>query len=61
MICNQRIERPKVPISPLRTEGSFRPLCPKCTSTMMHKKFIFFGKSPGCIHPDCENYGGPNG
>ena len=32
--------------------------CKKCGSSMMSKRWIFFGKRPGCENPECFNYGG---
>lgn len=29
--------------------------CPKCKSTTI-KRFIWFGRSIGCIHTECTNY-----
>lgn len=39
-------------------EGAHWASCPQCSSTMMGRRWFFFGKSPGCIQPDCRNYGG---
>lgn len=53
--------RPKkekqIPIKPstkLVREGTIG-TCPKCGSTEI-KRFIWFGKSIGCINSKCENY-----
>lgn len=48
------ILKPKLPLSRIMEEGSIGD-CYKCGSTTI-KRFFFFGKSIGCIHPDCENY-----
>lgn len=32
--------------------------CEKCGSSMMRKRWIFFGPRPGCENPECFNYGG---
>ena len=51
------MKKPEPPTFPLcriireRTIGD----CPKCGSTTI-KRFIWFGKSIGCIQPLCENY-----
>lgn len=45
---------PKAPLSSIIKEGSLG-TCPNCRSTEI-KRFIFFGKSIGCIQPKCKNY-----
>lgn len=48
------------PVAPptrmIRESGG--PACAKCGSTMMRRKWLLFGNRPGCIQPECENYGG---
>lgn len=46
--------KPKPPLSKIIKEGTYG-TCPKCHSTEI-KRFIFFGKSIGCIQPECINY-----
>jgi hypothetical protein len=48
------IDKPKRPLTRLITEGTSG-TCPICKSTEI-KRFIFFGRSIGCIQPECENY-----
>lgn len=45
---------PKPPHSRIIREGTIGD-CPICKSTTK-KKYIFFGKTLGCINPSCENY-----
>ena len=45
---------PKPPLGGLVKEGTIGD-CPKCYSTTI-KRFIWFGKSMGCIQPKCDNY-----
>lgn len=45
---------PKPPLSRLITEGT-NGTCPECKSTEI-KRFVFFGQSIGCIHPECSKY-----
>jgi hypothetical protein len=45
---------PKPPLSRLITEGTLG-TCPECKSTEI-KRFVFFGQSIGCIHPECSRY-----
>jgi len=45
---------PPFPLSRLIREGTIGD-CPKCGSTT-DKTFFGFGKSIGCIQPECENY-----
>ena len=47
-------EEPKFPLDRWVTEGTIGD-CPKCHSTTI-KRFIWFGRSIGCIHQGCENY-----
>lgn len=49
---------PKRPPERMVTMGRAFPQCPSCGSTMMRKRCFFFGKRPGCIQPECTNYGG---
>ncbi|WP_439444455.1 hypothetical protein ABWU93_11410 [Xanthomonas translucens pv. translucens] len=56
----RRTQLPAPPAMPLSRmisleSGAF---CPECGSTMMRKRWILFGARPGCIHPECWNYGG---
>ncbi len=54
---NIKIEEDKIPKFPLCriirefTVGD----CPECGSTTI-KRFMWFGRSIGCIHKDCKNY-----
>lgn len=43
--------RPMIRIIAEGTSGT----CPICKSTEI-KRFIFFGRSIGCIQPECERY-----
>jgi len=45
---------PKPPLGRLIREGTSG-TCPKCHSTEI-RKYGFFGKKIGCIHPECECY-----
>ena len=45
---------PKRPISRIITEGTIGD-CPECGSTTI-KRFVWFGRSIGCIQQLCENY-----
>lgn len=49
---------PKPPLERMVIEGRGAPRCPSCGSSMMRKRWLFFGARLGCIHPECENYGG---
>jgi len=51
---------PKPPPGRLIYQGFFNPVlfCEVCGSSMMIRKFIVFGKPPGCMQKECENYGG---
>lgn len=48
---------PKRPLERMVTMGRVFPQCPSCGSTMMRKRWFFFGERPGCIQPECVNYG----
>jgi hypothetical protein len=48
------INKPKRPLTRIITEGTSG-TCSICKSTEI-KRFIFFGRSIGCIQPECENY-----
>ena len=48
------LDKPKRPLIRIITEGTSG-TCPICRSTEI-KRFIFFGRSIGCIQPKCENY-----
>ena len=48
------MEKPKPPLSRIIKEGTSG-TCSKCHSTEI-KRFILFGRSIGCIQPECENY-----
>lgn len=48
---------PNPPPTRMIHEASHWAACPKCGSTMMRRKWIFFGESPGCIQPQCANSG----
>ena len=48
------IDKPKRPLTRIITEGTSG-TCSICKSTEI-KRFIFFGRSIGCIQPKCENY-----
>lgn len=58
------IDKTEIPVAPKRpmgrriAEGTAGD-CPKCKSTTI-KKFYFFGRSIGCIQPECDNYAGNN-
>ncbi|WP_369913878.1 hypothetical protein AB8810_12685 [Xanthomonas sp. NCPPB 3005] len=54
------LDRPEMPLSRMVRDGTVGS-CPACGSTMMRKRWLFFGARPGCIHPECKNYGGRNG
>jgi len=45
---------PRKPLLKIIKEGTYG-TCPKCNSTEI-KRFIWFGKSIGCINSKCENY-----
>lgn len=45
---------PKFPLSRVIREGTIG-TCKICGSTE-NKKYVFFGKSIGCINEECENY-----
>ena len=45
---------PKPPLARIIRTGTIGD-CPKCKSTTI-KRFFFFGRSIGCIQPECENY-----
>lgn len=45
---------PPIPLPRLIREGTVGD-CYKCNSTTI-KRFIWFGRSIGCIQPNCENY-----
>ena len=47
--------KPKPPLSKIIREGDWNPDCPKCHSSTI-KRFIWFGRSIGCIQPKCKNY-----
>lgn len=44
----------KQPLIRIIEEGTYGD-CPICRSTTK-KRYIFFGKSIGCINPKCDNY-----
>jgi ssDNA-binding Zn-finger/Zn-ribbon topoisomerase 1 len=47
-------DKPKPPLTRIITEGTYG-TCPICKSTEI-KRFVFFGRSIGCIQPECERY-----
>ncbi|MFG8076890.1 hypothetical protein ACEOIB_24765 [Pseudomonas aeruginosa] len=49
---------PRAPLCRMISLAGSGEFCPRCHSSMMRPRFIFFGKSKGCIHPECENFGG---
>lgn len=49
---------PKPPVCRIVVEGRRFPQCDHCGSSMMRKRWFFFGERPGCIQPECAGYGG---
>lgn len=49
-----KLDKPIRPMIRIIAEGTSG-TCPICKSTEI-KRFIFFGRSIGCIQPKCERY-----